>query len=193
MTEANIELFEKLSRLQWMLHKHHLRGYAENGPMANPTRGQGRILAMLKMRDGVSAKDLSYLLSIRVSSLNELLAKLEKNGYIVREPSEVDKRVMLVKLTEKGRNERQQDFSDMFSCLLEDEQKTFGQYLDRVIASFAMELGDDDDDTDLDQRDRIRERIGDEIFDMLAFTRRNGFESSQGFSCSPRHNLHMES
>lgn len=87
--------------------KNHLRAYAERGPMADPTRGQGRIIAILKMQDSISTKDLSYLLDIRISSLNELLSKMEKADYIKREPSESDKRVMLVKLTEKGKDEQQ--------------------------------------------------------------------------------------
>lgn len=49
-------------------------------------------MAFLKLRDGIRTRDLAYLLDIRISSLNELLAKLEKNGYITREPSQEDRR-----------------------------------------------------------------------------------------------------
>ncbi len=183
MNESNIELYEKLSRLQWLLHKHHLRGHAEMGPMADTTRGQGRILAILKMQDGVSTKDMSYLLGIRVSSLNELLSKLEKGGYITREQSEIDKRVMLVRLTEKGKNERQQerDLGDMFACLSEEEQKSFGQYLDRMIAALAEEMGDDGDENGECWRQAIRERMGDEMIDRFAFMNRGGFGPRHGF------------
>ncbi len=187
MNEMNIELFEKLSRLQWLLHKQHLRNHNENGPMADPTRGQGRILAILKMQDGISTKDLSYLLGIRVSSLNELLSKLEKSGFIIRESSEADKRVMIVKLTEKGKNEQQQerDFSDMFSCLFDDEQKIFGEYLDRVITSLTSELGDDGDETGIDWWNQVRERMGGEMFEKFASLRRSGFDPRQGFAGFP--------
>ena len=141
------ELYYKLTRLQWLLHKQQIRGYTNNGPMSDTTRGQGRILALLKLRDGISTKDLSYLLGVRVSSLNELLAKLEKSGHITREPSEQDKRVMLVKLTEKGRNAEEPetaDFGAIFDCLSEDEQQAFGEYLDRVTAAITDKLGYDD-------------------------------------------------
>jgi DNA-binding MarR family transcriptional regulator len=145
----NYELYEKLSRIQWLLHKQHIRGYALGGPMADTTRGQGRILAVLKLKDAISTKDLSYLLGVRVSSLNGLLSKLEKSGHVTREPSEQDKRVMLVKLTEKGRSLEEPgtvDHGDIFACLSDDEQRTFGEYLDRVIAALTEKLGYDDDE-----------------------------------------------
>ena len=143
------ELYEKLTSLQWLLHKQQMHIWAENGPMADRTRGQGRVLAVLKLQDGISTKDLSYLLGVRVSSLNELLVKLEKGGYVIREPSEEDKRVMLVKLTERGRNEQQSepfDVDDIFSCLSDEEQEIFGEYLDRIIAAFYANVSDGDDE-----------------------------------------------
>ena len=143
------DLYEKLTQLQWLLHKQQLRSWAEHGPMADTTRGQGRILAALNLKDGISTKDLAYLLGIRVSSMNELLSKLEKAGLVKREQSEQDKRVMLVKLTEKGKEEKQADDADaegIFSCLSEDEQKTFGEYLDRIIDELHARVGDDDEE-----------------------------------------------
>ena len=156
------ELYEKLTELQWLLHKQHIRGWAASGPLADTSRGQGRILAVLKLRDGISTKDLSYLLGLRVSSLNELLAKLEKGGYVSREPSEQDKRVMLVKLSEKGKNEQEPkpfDFSDIFSCLSDDEQTTFGEYLDRLITALHAIVGEDDDEV-FQKMEALRARYG---------------------------------
>jgi DNA-binding MarR family transcriptional regulator len=146
--------------------------------MADPTRGQGRIITILKMQDGISTKDMSYLLDIRISSLNELLSKMEKAGYIKRESSEADKRVMLVKLTEKGKSEQQQEWTpgEIFDCLSEDEQKDFGEYLDRVIASIETNLGEEMGE---DEREwwvhEVRERMGDEMFERLASMRHGGF------------------
>ncbi|MGF6906906.1 MarR family winged helix-turn-helix transcriptional regulator [Fusobacterium sp. PH5-44] len=137
------ELYKKLARLQWLLHKQHQEMHMSSGPMAGPTQGQGRIIAMLKIKDGISTKELSYLLGIRVSSLNELLMKLEKGDYITRTPFESDKRIILIHLTEKGKNE-EFDLSKtdgIFSCLSEEEQKEFGSYLDRVINAWEKKLG----------------------------------------------------
>jgi len=142
-----MELYEKLSRLQWLLHRQHLRNHAEYGPMGDSMRGQGRVLAMLKMKPEISTKELSYLLAIRQQSLNELLNKLERADYIIRTPSGADRRVMMVQLTEKGKTEQHpdMDFGGIFSCLNDEEQVAFGEYLDRIIAALEEQLGDGPD------------------------------------------------
>ncbi|MCL2164024.1 MAG: MarR family transcriptional regulator [Oscillospiraceae bacterium] len=180
------ELYEKLSRLQWLLHRQQIRGWAENGPLADTTRGQGRILALLKMRDGISTRDLSYLLGVRISSLNELLSKLERAGYVTREPSEQDKRVMLVKLTEKGRNEQQPDpvdYGDVFSCLSDDDQKKLGEYLDQIIKAFHERVGDVEEEW-VEKMSSLHERLG----DMGEFFGKRGreFFGRRGFPHDPR-------
>lgn len=142
----NTDLYGKMMRLQWLLHRHHMRRAFQGDHLADATRGQGRILAALQLKDGISTKDLSYVLGLAVSSLNEFLAKLEKGGYIVREQSAQDRRVMLVHLTEKGRNQQQTesfDPDDIFACLTPEEQTNFGIYLDKIIDAIDM---DDDDD-----------------------------------------------
>lgn len=168
MDEKNMELYEKLSKLHWLLRKRRLRDYATDGPMADPTHGQGRILALLKMQDNLSTKDLSYLLGIRVSSLNEQLAKLEKSGYITREASKTDKRIMLVKLTEKGKTEKhkKKDYSDIFNCLSDDEQNNLGRYLDRMVAALENEIGLIQEDQ-IENLQAVRNRVGDEMFSRL--------------------------
>lgn len=146
------ELYEKVARLQWLLHKNQIHQAHPRSNLADVTRGQGRILAALKMQDGISTKELSYILGLAVSSLNEFLAKLEKRGYITRVPFENDKRVILVKLTKKGRAEQQipfdQDgnFDAIFDCLTEDEQKNLNTYLDKLIDALGAKLGFDEEE-----------------------------------------------
>jgi DNA-binding MarR family transcriptional regulator len=116
---------------------------------------------------------------VRVSSLNELLSKLEKGGYITREPYEQDKRVMLVNLTEKGRNEQQPepfDFGAIFSCLSGEEQDIFGAYLDRIIAALHASVGDDDEEM-FEKMEALRERFG----DMSEFFEEHGHEFLRGW------------
>ncbi|MEQ3364064.1 MarR family winged helix-turn-helix transcriptional regulator [Raoultibacter massiliensis] len=154
---VNMHLYEKLATLQHLLMR---RRFARKGasPLADPMRGQGRILALLKIKDGVSTKDMSSVLGIRTSSLNELLSKLESKGYIVREQSEEDKRVMVVKLTEKGREVEQPSGAaggaDMFDCLSDDEKNALGEYLDRMIAHVSAEIGDCSEDFEAMARNR---------------------------------------
>lgn len=59
----------------------------------NLSRGQGRVLAILKKKDNITTKDLAILLGISISALNLLLNRLKKSGFIVKEPSKEDKRV----------------------------------------------------------------------------------------------------
>ncbi|OBZ16168.1 hypothetical protein A8L34_27455 [Bacillus sp. FJAT-27264] len=168
--DMNTELYEKLAKLQWLLQRKQFKTHAAVGPMADTSRGQGRILAFLRMKDGISTKDLSYMLDIRVSSLNELLAKLEKAEYITRRPSETDKRIILIYLTEKGQKEEEQeiDGGNIFSGLSPEEQVTFGEYLTRVIAALEEELGTEEErDIMAIWMKAARERMGTEEFDRL--------------------------
>ncbi|WP_339314943.1 MarR family transcriptional regulator [Paenibacillus sp. FSL R10-2734] len=166
----NTELYEKLAKLQWLLQRQHLKTHAAVGPMADTSRGQGRILAFLRMKDGISTKDLSYMLDIRVSSLNELLAKLEKAEYITRKPSETDKRIMLIYLTQKGQEEEGQEIDSLniFSRLTPEEQAAFGEYLVRIITTLEEQLGTDSDrDVMASWMEAAKERIGTEEFEKL--------------------------
>ena len=103
--------------------------------MNNLSRGQGRVLAILKRRDNISTKNLAIILGISISALNSLLSKLEKKGYIVKEASADDKRVLLVKLTEKGRDltiEPSVNY-DIFDCLDKNQKQEFDSYLNSII------------------------------------------------------------
>lgn len=191
MCDIYTEIYEKLSKLQWLLHRQQMFNKAEHGPFADRSRGQGRVLAMLKLQPEISTKDLSYLLGIRQQSLNELLNKLEKSGYIIRKPSEADKRVMIIHLTEKGKETQQpkNDYCDIFSCLDEEELDTFGEYLDRVIAALEAQVGDDPGDDMENWMHEARSRMGDERFEQLMSMRGKGFgrfghrKSQRNMSC----------
>lgn len=137
------ELYAKFRKMQDAIRKKYMRLYAQNNAITDSGRGQGRVLAILKMKDGMCTKDLARLLNIGISSLNELLAKLEKNEFIYREPSKSDKRVLLIKLTEKGRNVKteEQPTESIFACLTDEEQEVFARCLDRITAALEEELG----------------------------------------------------
>ncbi len=140
-------LLEKLLRVQWLMHRYHQQKLREYGPMGNPHRGQGRILALLKLRPEISQKDLGYLLDMRPQSMGELLMKLERSGYITRTPSEEDRRILNIRLTEEGEKAAEQagqrvDHGELFDCLTEEEQETLGILLGRIIGSLEQQLGD---------------------------------------------------
>lgn len=178
MDDIYTAIYEKLSTLQWLIKRRQIFSQAGSGTFADSTRGQGRILAMLKIQPEIATKDLAYLLGIRQQSLNELLNKLEKNSYVERRPSEKDRRVMVVHLTEKGKEaqEPETNYQEFLGCLSPEELQQFGEYLDRIIAAFRMGAGrSEDEDAMADWMDKARERMGDEQFEQLMSMRERAF------------------
>lgn len=140
------ELHEKMALVQYLLYKKRKRATSDGE--YDPAHGQGRILAMLKMRDGVSVRDLAYLLDLAPSTMSEFLVKLEKSELISRESVEGDKRINIIKLTDKGRAVEQRTESEedgLYDCFGENEQKEFGEYLDRLTESLKNQLSYDDE------------------------------------------------
>ena len=178
MDNIYTDIYEKLSTLQWLMKRRQMFSQAESGPFADSTRGQGRILAMLKIQPEITTKDLSYLLGIRQQSLNEQLNRLEKNGYVERRPSEADRRVMVVHLTEKGENVQQpaSDHQEILGCLSQGELEQFGNYLDRIIAAFQTreDVGREENAVE-DWMEKARERMGEEQFEQLLSMREKAF------------------
>jgi DNA-binding MarR family transcriptional regulator len=151
MSDNQPDLYEQYVRLVWLERRYQLQNLKEFGLMANPHQGQGRVLALLKLKPEISQKELSTILDIRSQSLGELLAKLERSGYITRTPSEADRRVMEIRLTDAGRiaanqSEEQMDDDKIFGCLNEEEQAVLSGYFKRIIDELEKQFGDDDAD-----------------------------------------------
>lgn len=105
-----------------------------NANQKSITHGQGKILAILNQKDGISTKELSEILNINVTSLNETLNKLIKQNYLEKRVSQEDKRIRLIYLTEKGRKfkiEKPKDI-DIFNCLSEHEKENLDRYLNLI-------------------------------------------------------------
>ena len=116
-----------------------------HGGMGDPTRGQGRVLALLKAKPETTQRELSYLLDMRQQSLSELLAKLEEKGFVTREKSAEDGRVTVVRLTEQGAEaapspEQMSQRADALDCLDEDEQAQLEALTTKVTASLEQKL-----------------------------------------------------
>lgn len=110
-------------------------------------RGQGLVLHMLAEKDGMTQTEITEKLDVRPSSLGELVAKLEKNGYVERRQNENDKRAINVFLTDKGReaekefiNPRQKDAETWCLGLSEDDKAQLTNLLDKLINSMEDAL-----------------------------------------------------
>ena len=124
-------LFHKFIMINEVLDK---RNKKQNPEMKSITKGQGRLIGFLKRKDGFSTKELSEILNISVTSLNETLNKLEQQNFIRKVPSPKDKRVLLVELTEDGRaiEFKNHEDTDIFDTLSEEEKENLNEYLNRL-------------------------------------------------------------
>ena len=124
-------LFHKFIMINEILDK---RNKKQNPAMKSVTKGQGRLIIFLKRKDRLSTKELSEILNISVTSLNETLNKLEQQNFIRKVPSEQDKRILLVELTEEGRalEFKNHEDIDIFDSLSDEEKENLNEYLNRL-------------------------------------------------------------
>lgn len=183
------ELYKKLGHIGRLTHLWAAQQRERTGPRRiDTTRGQGRILAALKLKDGIATRELAYVLGIRVPSLNEALSKLENAGHIVREPDPRDRRVQLITLTDSGRaltgqlGEGEPESDNIFEVLTEQERTNLSDYLDRLIARMHEDLPDLEADRQ-EWEKAARERMGDDAFEAWAAQaqERGGFGALAGF------------
>lgn len=108
-------------------------------------RERGRLLICLEREDGIPQKQLAERVNIRPQSLSELLQKLEQDGMIERHPHELDKRTMLVYLSDLGRArlddikaERKRFADEFFAPLTEEEKQQLADILDKLIRARTL-------------------------------------------------------
>ena len=102
--------------------------------------GQQRVLAVLKLGDGLTQNYLREILDLSPSSIAELMKKMENNGDIIRKEDEHDKRSKLIYLTDAGRQKaednaslKNENYSEAFLAGLNDEEKVnFSDYLKKI-------------------------------------------------------------
>ena len=66
--------------------------------------GQGRIIMLLKQKGNLRTLEIAKLLNINISTANEFVHKLVKQGYVKRLPDNQDKRIKKVSLTKLGKD-----------------------------------------------------------------------------------------
>ncbi len=145
---SNTELMEKFFKIGRLMHQSH---HKKSKHCSDSCRGQGRVLSILKRNPEISQKELSALLDIRSQSLGELLVRLERDGCIIRVPSETDRRVLHITLTEQGMKaagqaeENKERSAELFDCLSKEEKEYLVQVLNRLEDAFEKEAGMSED------------------------------------------------
>ena len=114
--------------------------------MADLEGARGRIIFALWGKDGVPIKTLCEKTSLDKSTLTGIIDRLERDGYIVRKPSETDKRSTLISLTgkeqefaqnvQKVSNQMNRIFYKGFS---DEEIMQFDTMLERILANCKEE------------------------------------------------------
>ena len=135
--EEIVELFYEVDRLSRRFSQYR------DGNSGAYT-GQYRCLFLLENVGPISQKKLTDLLQIRSTSLSELLAKLEKKGFVQRTASDQDKRTRFVSLTEAGKKEvagyhksRAKIHAEMVAALSEEEKNQFYDILSKIKHYYA--------------------------------------------------------
>ena len=100
---------------------------------------QKRILMLLDENGTMTQSDLTQQLEIQPGSASEVLGKLEESGFLVRTPSEADRRTTNIDLTGAGRAAaewartlRRERHDQMFACLGEEEKAALLALLEKV-------------------------------------------------------------
>lgn len=108
----------------------------------SPHHAQNRVLATLNMQEGLSQKELAYVLGIRPQSLSETLVQLQQAGLIVRKKNKDDGRVINVYLTDAGRERakaaaasRRKSAQGAFSTLSDKEKQQLAHILSKLADS----------------------------------------------------------
>lgn len=87
----------------------------------------------------ITQKDIENFGNVRKSSVSSIISNLEKNGFIVRKPSEKDSRVNIILPTEKAYEierkinaKKKKVENEIFSCFSKEEIKQCGKLLSEL-------------------------------------------------------------
>lgn len=104
---------------------------------------QKRILMILHETQCMTQRELTERLRIQPGSASEVIGKLEAAGFLVRSPSETDRRTANIALTEAGRtaaeealDQREERHRQMFASLSAGEKDTLLRLLETVNADW---------------------------------------------------------
>jgi len=132
-------LMSKIQHISGRIFSRMLREYDVD---INPA--QGRIMFVLWQEDALPIRDLAKRTSLGKSTLTSMLDRLEAAGLIVRERSEIDRRLIVVNRTEKDRS-RQRTYEKVseqmsaiyYAKLTKKEIASFERTLVKILASLT--------------------------------------------------------
>jgi len=109
------------------------------------TRIQWKALYFLGIGDKISQGELAKKMSVKDSTIGRLIERMERDGLIERERSNMDRRVVYVILTENGMKYREKlmpigtKFSnDLVKGLTDEEIMIFDKVLNKMIENIVI-------------------------------------------------------
>jgi len=127
---------------------HAAQAFAKRIAALSVTPAHAGILRMLKMHSPLSQRELAAKLGIHASRLVAILDEMEEGGLAVREPSATDRRVYLLRITEKGLETLreigllyQAHNAAITAALSDGERETLTSLLERIAADQGLVPG----------------------------------------------------
>ncbi len=110
------------------------------------TRIQWIALYYLGLHESLSQRELAQLMNIQDSSAGRLIDRMQRDGYVERQRSEIDRRVIHVVLNDKGKEYRekllpfgQQFNNDLINGLSEEDLNVFEKVLNTMVKNATSE------------------------------------------------------
>ena len=143
--KSDSELYRLLVRTAGMARRTS-NGKEKPGDPPKKWQGYGYILDTLVPGEGMSQQQLASALCIRPQSISEALSVMEERELVRRQPSDKEKRVMLVFLTQKGverraelAEERAYKAEHFLACLDKEEKQTLYSLLLKLFEKSEVE------------------------------------------------------
>jgi DNA-binding MarR family transcriptional regulator len=139
--EHNVEHLDSFLRLMPVFVKRLGESFhAQDDPGRRFTHAQFRVLMLASSRDHWRMSDLAHRMALSPGSLTLMMDRLIEDGLISRGRSETDRRVVIVRITEKGREmlaQRRRGLhraaADLIARLPADEQDELSAALGAVV------------------------------------------------------------
>lgn len=101
--KEKVDNFDLILKQTWLAVS---KMYTEQAQDHDATAVQALTLLKIDPKEGTRSTNLGPKMAIEPTSLTRIIKLLEDNGYIYKEKTSVDKREVIIKLTEKGLNYR---------------------------------------------------------------------------------------
>jgi len=125
---------------QKLLH----RGLGDSLQKHGVTVAQWAVLVVLWETDGLTQKELSQLVAVETATLSRTVDRMERDGLVTRDRSDVDRRQVHVRLTEYGAGlwrdlvpEAEANQERALAGISEDEEELLRTLLRRVITNMT--------------------------------------------------------